>query len=113
MKNIVNNMSLLEYLKGEQKLTKELYKNICWSLDLEYQWENILIIRDLPLEWTQERIKKLICKVCKNRFARILDPKMDVTFPVVNKDKVGENGHEGVCILIFDQWEIHKLQEDF
>jgi hypothetical protein len=54
----------------------------------------------------------LVRKVCKSRFARIFDPKIDITFPVVNKDKVGENNHEGVCVLIIDRWAVYKLQED-
>lgn len=38
---------------------------------------------------------------------------LDFTFPVLNEENVGENGHEGVCIVILDQWAVVKLEDYF
>jgi len=54
------------------------------------------------LEWTKEEIMDKISKITKKNNARIMDPKIDISFSK-------SDNHDGVCVVLFDSWSMVKL----
>ena len=89
-------LSLTDFIKGDRELTEELTSEIQSLVRIDGQWENFIVLRNLPKEFTRERI----CTLIEKHKPRILNPVTDV---VVYED--------GTCIILFDGWASLNLEE--
>lgn len=76
---------------GNSKLSEELYNRTLSSLKINYQWENFIFLKDLPLEWKIDELRENLVKEITNNRGRILNPLNDV-FIFKNPD-FKENSH--------------------
>ena len=76
--SVVKTISICHYLKGEGILTQDISKEIAKNLKIENQWDRIIFVNNIPVEWEIDYIKSNICKIIQKNKGRILNPEIDI-----------------------------------
>ena len=111
---IVNIAIFTQYFKGEGVLSDDLLKESLNSIRLEGQWDKILLIKDLPSEWSVGRIKDLVKETVVKNHGRILIPSLDIYVPTrkLQEGDIVVEEHFGVCLVVIDGWSQLELEEE-
>ena len=57
LEQLVNSMTIMNFINKEGPLNFTLMNDILKNLSLESQQDKIIVIQDLPTNWSQEEIK--------------------------------------------------------
>jgi hypothetical protein len=89
-------LTLLDFIKGDRDLTEDLNAELQSMLRIDGQWDNLIVLRNMPKEFTRE----VLCELIEKQKGRVLNPAIDVT---VDED--------GTCVILLDGWASLDLEE--